>query len=102
MKSIFRYEVLVNNKPQRHLIQGDVRKAVAGYRKVDGRTYHVVEFWAETEEPAPDGTALQRTFQVFGTGHPLPDSAVWRGTCDRTPDGLVWHLYELVGGEGDG
>jgi hypothetical protein len=34
---------------------------------------------------------------VFGTGQPLPEDAGWRGTCDRTPDGLVWHLYELDG-----
>lgn len=97
MKSIFRYEVVVDDKPQRHLIQGEVRKVAAGYSMIDGRRRHVIEFWAETEKPAPDGTLLQRTFQVFGTGHPLPAEAVWRGTCDRTPEGLVWHLYELTG-----
>jgi hypothetical protein len=55
---------------------------------------HVVEFWTEHDT---DLTEEPRTFQVFGTGQPLPEDAGWRGTCDRTPDGLVWHLYELDG-----
>jgi hypothetical protein len=50
-----------------------------------------VEFWAEHTEGASQG---KRTFQVFGTGHPLPDDARWIGTCARTEGGLVWHLYE--------
>lgn len=55
---------------------------------------HVVEFWAEHD---PDAyTEEPRTFQVFGTGQPLPDGAAWVGTCDRTPEGLVWHLYEVA------
>lgn len=51
-----------------------------------------VEFWAEHDEAKP---ARPRAFQVFGTGHPLPEGAKWAGTCPRTPDGLVWHLYEI-------
>ena len=56
-----------------------------------------MEFWAEDTTPAPGWTLLQRTFQVFGTGQPLPEKAQWRGTTDRDPAGLVWHLYEMVG-----
>ena len=55
---------------------------------------HVVEFWAEHDT---DLAEEPRTFQVFGTGQPLPDGAHWVGTCDRTPDGHVPHLYELDG-----
>jgi hypothetical protein len=55
----------------------------------------VVEFWAEgdpdTFDPGP-----YRMFQVFGTGHPLPPNARWRGTTARYA-GLVWHLYEMSG-----
>lgn len=51
-----------------------------------------VEFWAEHTEGAPQ---VNRAFQVFGTGHLLPEDAKWTGTCERTPDGLVWHLYEV-------
>jgi hypothetical protein len=57
---------------------------------------HVVEFWAEHNPDEHD--ERPRTFQVFGTGQPLPDDAHWVGTCDRTPDGLVWHLYEISAG----
>jgi hypothetical protein len=53
-----------------------------------------VEFWAEHTEGAPK---VYRAFQVFGTGHPLPDDARWVGTCARTALGLVWHLYERDG-----
>lgn len=51
-----------------------------------------VEFWAEHTEGAPQ---ISRAFQVFGTGHPLPDDARWAGTCARTAGGLVLHLYEI-------
>lgn len=56
----------------------------------------VVEFWAEHDSSAPSSL---RVFQVFGTGHPLPPDARYVGTCPRTADGLVWHLFELVGDE---
>lgn len=50
-----------------------------------------VEFWAEHDEAKP---AVERTFQVFGTGHVLTTGARWAGTAPRTPEGLVWHLFE--------
>jgi hypothetical protein len=53
-----------------------------------------VEFWAEHTEGAP---AVKRWFQVWGTGVPLSEDARWTGTCQRTPAGLVWHLYEVSG-----
>lgn len=97
MRRILRYEIDVNDEPQRHLIHGEVRKVAATYREDGGRLRPVVEFWAEDIQPTPDGELLQRTFQVVGTGHPLPEGAVWRGTTDRTREGFVWHLYELTG-----
>lgn len=50
------------------------------------------EFWAEHTEGAPQ---VRRAFRVFGTGHLLPGDARWVGTLPRTPEGLVFHLYEL-------
>ena len=52
-----------------------------------------VEFWAEHDEAKP---ARERTFMVFGTGNVLPPGARWAGTAPRTPDGFVWHLYEVT------
>jgi hypothetical protein len=33
-----------------------------------------------------------RYFYVFGTGHPIPDWLIHRGTAITPP--FVWHLYE--------
>jgi hypothetical protein len=53
-----------------------------------------VEFWAECDE-GREAELAPRIFRVFGTGHDLPEDALWRGTCPRLPDGRVAHLYEL-------
>lgn len=98
MRRMFRYEVQVNDLPQRHIVSGEVHGA-ATRPWVPGET-PVVEFWAENDDQPSDGTLLKRTFQIFGTGHPLPDQARWRATTERDSAGLVWHLYEMVG-EGD-
>lgn len=66
---------------------------LAPVRAVAARRVSVVEFWVERWDGSP---LVDRLFQVFGTGQALPDRAAWRGTCPRTAEGLVWHLYELV------
>lgn len=55
-----------------------------------------VEFWAEGYPNHDSASPLRRSFQVFGTGHSVPDDARWVGTTARYA-GLVWHLYELPG-----
>lgn len=86
-RSMFRYMVPVDDQPHGFRLTGD---PVAVAATADSRT---VEFWAE--HATATGPVPLRAFQVFGTGHPLPDDARWVGTCARTPDGLVWHLYEI-------
>jgi hypothetical protein len=88
VRQMFRYVVPVDDRPHRIELTGGPVKVAA--RKLGGE--HVVEFWAEHD---PSMTAHLRAFRVFGTGHPLPDEAAWCGTCDRTPDGFVWHLFEV-------
>lgn len=83
-RRMFRYVVPVDDRPHLVLLTSSPVH-VAG-----GRTLDEVEFWAEHVSGAPE---VARAFQVFGTGHPLPDDARWTGTCARTA-GLVWHLYE--------
>ena len=51
-----------------------------------------IEFWAEHNDLNPE---IPRTFVVVGTGHAIPDGAMYAGTAPRTREGLVWHLYEL-------
>lgn len=86
-RRMLRYEVPVDGHPRAFLL-GDTPVHVAA------ADVALVEFWAEGDSDLGD-TWTYHTFQVFGTGQPLPADAVWRGTTDRTPEGLVWHLYEL-------
>jgi len=88
-RRMFRYSVRIDDQP--HLIEL-TGNPVAVAAASDWRS---VEFWAEHTEGAP---LAKRAFQVFGTGHPLPENARWVGTCARTAAGLVWHLYDY--GEG--
>ncbi len=82
---MFRYVVSVDDQP--HVV-GLSHNPVA----VAAIGVFSVEFWAEHTE----GPQVQRAFQVFGTGHPLPEGARWIGTCARTAAGLIWHLYEVT------
>jgi hypothetical protein len=55
---------------------------------VQGR---VAALWAIVDPEQPTET---RTFQVFGTGHPLPPGARYVGSYDAEP--FVWHVVELA------
>lgn len=87
-RRMLRYVVPVDD--QQHIIPlTHAPVAVAG--KPHDSDGWAVEFWAEHTNDTPP---VNRTFQVFGTGQPLPENAQWIGTCGRV-SGLVWHLYEL-------
>lgn len=94
-RRMLRYEIFVEDGPQTVNLQGPVLHVAASRGGGEWVTRPVVEFWAEGD---PSRRGEQCTFQVFGTGHRLPEGAVWRGTTARTPEGLVWHLYELTKG----
>jgi hypothetical protein len=85
---MYRYEIAIDDAPHLFVLDGPpLAVAANGW---------YAEFWAEhTGQPADPVT---RAFQVFGTGHALPEGAKWAGTCPRSPDGLVWHLYEVARG----
>lgn len=84
-RRMFRYSVPADDKPSTFSLTGNPVAVAAHFEDV-------VEFWAEHDPGAPE---VKRSFQVFGTGHPLPEGATWVGTCPRTQLGLVWHLYEV-------
>jgi hypothetical protein len=90
-RRMFRYVVPVNDRPNVF----DLSHSPVAVAAVGGAGSPLVEFWAEHAEDTP---ATRRAFRVFGTGHPLPAGARWVGTCARTEDGLVWHLYEITDG----
>jgi hypothetical protein len=97
-RRVFRYIVPVDDQPHGFDLVSNVSvlSVAAVYMPLapGERPAHVVEFWAE--DYGGQLSTTRRAFQVFGTGHDLPDRAQWRGTCDRTAEGLVWHLYEVT------
>lgn len=91
MRRMLRYTVPVDDQPYVFDLTGDP------VHVANGAALNEVDFWAEGTRGAP---RVPRRFQVFGTGQPLPPGASWTGTCPRV-SGLVWHLYELTGDEGN-
>lgn len=95
-RRMLRYQVIVNDRPQTLRLSSNPVHVEAARLGVGPQAQHLVEFWAEGYiDGDPDGLDMERTFQVFGTGHPLPEGARWWGTTARTPEGFVWHLYEV-------
>jgi hypothetical protein len=88
---MYRYSVPIDDQP--HAIELSGITDVYGPLHVANADDLAVEFWAEHDT---DALVTRRTFQVFGTGHVLPEKATWVGTCERSRRGLVWHLYEVA------
>jgi hypothetical protein len=82
-RRVFRYEVPYG---------ADVTHPLTGDPIAVGATPAGMEFWAEFAEEKPPVT---RMFRVIGTGWPIPHGGRHVGTAPRTPDELVWHLFEL-------
>ena len=90
MRTVYRHALPVDDQPHVFTMTGDpVSVALIDDIRV--------EFWFEHDDRQG---ASDRAFQVFGTGQPVPDDAVYVGTCPRTPLGLVWHLFEVKIPEG--
>lgn len=53
--------------------------------------HSVPTIWARV---IPDAERVTRTFQIFGTGHPIPPGSKYIGTFDVGP--FVWHVFELL------
>lgn len=54
-----------------------------------------VGLWYEVDTNAEQ---VPQFFQFFGTGHSIPNSAEYRGTCLFTGGSLMLHVYEVVDG----
>jgi hypothetical protein len=78
---IYRYEVPVNDEWYVHRLSGAIVH-------VASRKHGVVEFWARMT----GGPLVARSFRVYGTGQPLPERVVHRGTA--LDGNFVWHLME--------
>lgn len=68
---------------------------------VGNKTNGFIDIWALVDEDAAEHTA-PRTFQVFGTGHPIPEDAQYCGTTIHGVSitvqngSLVWHIFERL------
>jgi len=81
---MFRYEIPVDGEAHKFLLKSYPVKA-------EITPSFQVEFWAEHNDVLDEE---EYTFQVYGTGHPIPDGGMYVATTDRK-NGLVFHLYEL-------
>lgn len=89
MRTVYRYVVPVNGHPHDIELTGPIVHVAT-------RSVSNVEFWAIAGEHEP----TVGTFEVFGTGQPVPHSAAYVGTALAGRDGqLVWHLFELLVGD---
>lgn len=93
-RRIFRHYVVAGGRAKSFELTGSPLHVEARRLGVGMQAPHLVDFWVEHDDDLPAAT---RTFQVFGTGHPLPPGARYVGSTARTADGFVWHLYELEG-----
>lgn len=66
-----------------------------------GSPFATLCIWEEHAKPpiGSDQRFLLHQYAVYGTGHPIPESATHVGTA--LDGGLVWHLYELDQMAGD-
>lgn len=86
-RAMYRYQVGLDGPEEIGLTGDPVALGALGYSAG-------IEFWAEHDDAKP---TVARTFVIIGTGHRIPDGAVYIGTAPRTREGLVWHLFELTG-----
>jgi len=91
--AIHRYEVPVDDRGHGIALRGRILHVWC-------RSPEAVEFWAFDDDHTVENW---HSFQVFGTGQPLPgllgvSGAGWRyvGTAITPGGALVWHLCEFV------
>ena len=81
--NVYRYEVPVDDTWHDITLTGPILHVASHYGDIG-----TVHFWAL----AGVGSPYTARLRVYGTGHPIPLDAVYRGTAIAEP--LVWHLFE--------
>lgn len=82
MIRVLRYEVPVDDQPHGFALSGPIVHVAA-------RLPNVVEFWALDSDLAGYDA---RHFQVYGTGHQIPEG--WGHVGSALVGPFVWHLFE--------
>lgn len=88
-RRVLRFEIPIDDQPHK-LPSGRVVMVSENRRGFPNR----VEVWVDTEEGENLARGTSQKLQVFGTGHPVPEDALWVGSCRADP--LVWHVFEVV------
>ncbi|GAA3153470.1 hypothetical protein ACFQ0X_43890 [Streptomyces rectiviolaceus] len=88
---IHRAELLIDDRPHGVDLTGDILHAAV-------RRPNVMDVWYQAR---PDGMeAMRRSFQIVGTGHPIPAhlglyiTSSHKGTAISLDGHLVWHVLE--------
>jgi hypothetical protein len=91
MKSIYKYTLGPAGRQTIDIPTGFKVRHV-GPQRVTSATMEGIQLWAEVDPNAPTVAA---TFEMAGTGHPVPVTGIYCGTAVMG-DGFIWHIY-LVG-----
>lgn len=84
MKKIWKYSV---QAMQSTVLQLPPDAKVVRFAPQDGKLCVWVEYVVDDQFP------IARVFDIFGTGHPFPDTARYVASCENGP--YIWHLYEV-------
>ena len=82
-KAVFRYEIPLDDKAH------PIPPGMPVHFEVGRRIAHVGELWLEVYGGIPKSPTHE--YQVFGTGHLIPDDFEFIGTAREDP--FMWHLY---------
>lgn len=82
MKVVYKYEVGLLRKSTHFALKGEV---ICAGPDASG----IPCVWIEGHP----GVTEQRSFEVFGTGNPIPDNSKAHGSYLNEP--FVWHIYEV-------
>ncbi len=84
MKTIWKYKLETSVSLPSLFIPEGARFLHMDYQRDDLCLWFEVDVTAERDF---------RTFQVIGTGHPVPEGGTYLGTVQQPP--YVWHVYEV-------
>ena len=90
MKRVYKYQLNFKSN------QGIILPRSAKILHVDMQ-FEGVYFWAEVDT---EEVSIYRYFNIFGTGHNIPEEEEAReyvhvGTVKQN-DSLIWHIYEML------
>lgn len=89
MKTVHKFGPIKAMQPTSHVMSVTRKNLAAGYDR-NG----VICVWVEVYD-GPDVMKTEVSYQVFGTGHEVPQHARYVATV-FDPDHIhIWHVYEL-------